>query len=147
MIAVSEGEPELSGEEDSAVLPPSGMVAMPESDPGLPRWSGSSGDLHHVLKIQGWTIGFSGRLALVLVLPFFPEVHEELTSSWTAPFTTQNCSGSCSQLTTLNSGTVRGYREILPVPGRLQCYCVHALLPPGAANRVSLPGPVGIHLV
>ncbi len=35
LTAASEGEPELSGEEDSAALPPFGMVAMPESDPEM----------------------------------------------------------------------------------------------------------------
>ncbi len=34
-IAASEGETELSGEEDSAALPPSGSRAMPESDPEM----------------------------------------------------------------------------------------------------------------
>ncbi len=32
--------------------------------------------------IRGWTSGFS--------VPFFPEVHEELTRSWKAPFTARN---------------------------------------------------------
>ncbi|ROL33014.1 hypothetical protein DPX16_5909 [Anabarilius grahami] len=34
-IAALEGEQESSGDEDSAVLPPSGTVALPESDPEL----------------------------------------------------------------------------------------------------------------
>ncbi len=39
--------------------------------------------------------------------PFFPEVNEELTSSWTAPFTAQNCSGSFSTLTSLDARAAR----------------------------------------
>ncbi len=35
LIAASEDELELSGEEDLAALPPSGTVAMPELDPEM----------------------------------------------------------------------------------------------------------------
>ncbi len=48
-------------------------------------------------------------------VPFFPEVHDELTGSWTAPFTARNLSGGSSSLTTLDGGAARGYMEIPPV--------------------------------
>ncbi len=37
-------------------------------------------------------------------VPFFPEVHEELTRSWKAPFTARNKSCISSALTTLDGG-------------------------------------------
>ncbi len=42
-------------------------------------------------------------------MPFFPEVHEELTSSWMAPFTARSRSSASSVLTTLDGGVARGY--------------------------------------
>ncbi len=42
-------------------------------------------------------------------VPFFPEVHEELTRSWKAPFTARNKSCSSSPLTTLDGGAALGY--------------------------------------
>ncbi len=42
-------------------------------------------------------------------VPFFPEVHEELTRSWKAPFTARNKSCSSSALTTLDGGAALGY--------------------------------------
>ncbi len=44
-------------------------------------------------------------------VPFFPEVHEELTSSWKAPFTARNKSFG-SSLTTLDGGAALGYMGI-----------------------------------
>lgn len=48
-------------------------------------------------------------------MPFFPEVHKELTRSWTAPFSAQNRLGSSSSLTTLDGGAAKGYEAIPPV--------------------------------
>ncbi len=45
-------------------------------------------------------------------VPFFPEVHEELTRSWKAPFTARNKSCSSSPLTTLDGGAALGYAGI-----------------------------------
>ncbi len=48
-------------------------------------------------------------------VPFFPEVHDELTGTWTAPFTARNRSSGSSSLATLDGGAARGYTEVLPV--------------------------------
>ncbi len=87
--------------------------------PGPPKGSGSSGNLHRVPNPLGWTIGFSGCLGVARAgsqgptpVPFFPEVHDELTGSWTAPFTARNRSSGSSSLTTLDGGAARGYMEI-----------------------------------
>ncbi len=46
------------------------------------------------------------------LVPFFPEVHEELTKSWMAPFTARSRSSASSILTTLDGGVARGYAGI-----------------------------------
>lgn len=48
-------------------------------------------------------------------VPFFPEVHEEVTRSWRAPFSDRNRSSASSVLTTLDDGAAKGYVEIPPV--------------------------------
>ncbi len=45
-------------------------------------------------------------------VPFFPEVHEELTRSWKAPFTARNKPCGSSPLTTLDGGAALGYTGI-----------------------------------
>ncbi len=68
LVAASEGEPSLSGDDDSAALPPSGVVALSElkpemtaiAFPGPPRTLGSCGILHRVPTLLGWTSGFGG---------------------------------------------------------------------------------------
>ncbi len=75
-------------------------------------------------------IGFS--------VPFFPEVHEKLTSSWMAPFTARSRSSASSVLTTLDGGVARGYAGIPQVE---RAVAVH-LCPRNAAtwrNRPRLP--------
>ncbi len=48
-------------------------------------------------------------------VPFFPEVHEEVTRSWKAPFSARNRASASSVLTTLDGGAAQGYVEIPPV--------------------------------
>ncbi len=48
-------------------------------------------------------------------VPFFPEVHEELTGTWEAPFTARNRASGLSSLTTLDGGAAKGYTRIPPV--------------------------------
>ncbi len=45
-------------------------------------------------------------------VPFFPEVHEQFTSSWKTPFTARNKSWSSSPLTTLDGGAALGYTGV-----------------------------------
>ncbi len=71
-------------------------------------------------------------------VPFFPEVHEELTKSWMAPFTARSSSSASSILTTLDGGVARGYAGIPQVE---RAIAVH-LSPRNAAtwrNRPRLP--------
>ncbi len=54
-------------------------------------------------------------------MPFFREVHEELTRSWRAPFTARNKSCSSSTLTTLDGGAALGYTGIPSVEAMQLC--------------------------
>ncbi len=72
-IAALEGESDISGDDASAQLPPSGTVAVPDMDPEMmamlfqaANGVGLCGILHRVLCPRGWTIGFSGWHKLVL---------------------------------------------------------------------------------
>ncbi len=84
--------------------------------PGQPWASGWRSTDRPVPSPRGWTIGFSERgAAHNRALPrclSFPEVHEELTSSWMAPFTARSRSSASSVLTTLDGGVARGYAGI-----------------------------------
>ncbi len=85
--------------------------------------------------LLGTGCGSRPRPALV---PFFPEVHEELMSLWTAPFSAGSCSSASFILTTLDGGSARGYVDIPQVESAV---AVH-LCPQNAAtlrNRPRLP--------
>ncbi|MGL4352594.1 MAG: hypothetical protein ACRCTP_01370, partial [Aeromonas popoffii] len=45
-------------------------------------------------------------------VPFFPEVHEELSKSWNAPLTARSRQTGSLALTSLDGGAARGYVEI-----------------------------------
>ncbi len=94
-FAASEGELG-SGDDDSAALPLSGRVALPESDPGLTAMLSRAAEsigLHWRLppspecsRLDDWFLGVQADHRQSPQVPFFPEVHEEVTSSWRAPF-------------------------------------------------------------
>ncbi len=116
-IAASEGEPSLSGDDDPAALPPSGVVALSEPDPEmtamLSRAVWNPPPRPDPSRLNEWFLrgGRAGSQRPPPV-PFFPEVHEELTRSWKAPFTARNKSCSSSPLTTLDGGATLGYAGI-----------------------------------
>ncbi len=79
-------------------------------------------------------------------VPFFPEVHDELTGMWTAPFTARNRSSGSSSLATLDGGAARGYTEVPPVersvamqlcPRTASTYRGNPLLPSRACRHSS----------
>ncbi len=86
-IAASEGELG-SGDDDSAALPPSGRVALPESDPGLTAMlsrAAESVGLHwrpppspECSRLDDWFLGAQAEHRQSPQVPFFPEVHEEV---------------------------------------------------------------------
>ncbi len=93
LIAASEDELG-SGDDDSAVLPPSGRVALPESDLELTAmlsWAAESIGLHwrpppspKRSRLDDWFLGARADRRQPSQIPFFLEVHEEVTRSWRA---------------------------------------------------------------
>ncbi len=90
-------------------------------------------------RLDDWFLGAGrGSQPRSALVPFFPEVHEELTKSWMAPFTARSRSSASSILTTLDGGVARGYAGIPQVE---RAIAVH-LCPRNAAtwrNRPRLP--------
>ncbi len=90
-------------------------------------------------RLDDWFLGAGrGSQPRPAPVPFFPEVHEELTKSWMAPFTARSPSSASSILTTLDGGVARGYAGIPQVE---RAITVH-LYPRNAAtwrNRPRLP--------
>ncbi len=64
-------------------------------------------------KLDDWFLGAGcGSQPPSAPVPFFPEMHEELTKSWMAPFTARSRSSVSSVLTTPDGGAARGYAGI-----------------------------------
>ncbi len=111
-----------SEDEGSAGLPPSGVVATAAPDPELTamlaRAAVSIGlevnrpPSPKPSQLDDWFLG-AGRDSQPrsTPVPFFPEVHEELTKSWMAPFTARSRTSASSVLTTLDGGAARGRSE------------------------------------
>ncbi len=131
-----------SRDDDSAALPPSGSVVLPESDPELTAMlsrAAESVGLHwrpppspERSRLDDWFLGAQADRRQPPPVPFFPEVHEEVTRSWRAPFSARNRPSASSVLSTLDGGAAQGYVEFPPV----ERYC-HAALP---ARRRRLGG-------
>ncbi len=130
-------------------LPPSGVVATAAPDPEmtamLARAAVSIGlevnrpPSPEPSRLNDWFLG-AGRSSQPrpALVPFFPEVHEELTKSWMAPFMARSPSSASSFLSTLDGGVARGYAGIPQVE---RAIAVH-LCPRNAAtwrNRPRLP--------
>ncbi len=125
-IAESEGESDFSGDDASAQLPPSGTVAVPDTDPEMMAMLSQAANRVGLVwnpppcpepsRLDDWFLGVAraGSQAPTPV-PFFPEVHEELTGTWKAPFTARNRASGPFSLTTLDGGAAKGYTRIPPV--------------------------------
>ncbi len=139
-ISITASGDELgSGEDDSAALPPSGRVALPESDPELTAMLSRAAEsigLHYRCppspersRLDDWFLGAQAERRQPPPVPFFPEVHEEVTRSWKAPFSARNRPTASSVLTTLDGGAAQGYVEVPPVERAIAMQ----LCPQGAA--------------
>ncbi len=94
MSITASGDELGSGEDDSAELPPSGRVALPESDPELTAMlsrAAESVGLHwrpppspERSRLDDWFLGAQADRRQPPPVPFFLEVHEEVTRSWRA---------------------------------------------------------------
>ncbi len=128
-----------SGEDDLAALPPSGRVALPESDPELTAMLSRAAEsigLHYRRppspersRLDDWFLGAQAERRQPPPVPFFPEVHEEVTRSWKAPFSARNRPSASSVLTTLDGGAAQGYVGVPPVERAIAMQ----LCPQGAA--------------
>ncbi len=120
MLIAASGDGLSSSEDEGSVgQPPSDFVATAELDPELTamlarvalsvRIEVTRPPSPEPSWLDDWFLraGRSPwpRSALVL---FFPEVHEELTKLWTAPFMARSCSSPSSILTTLDGRAARG---------------------------------------
>ncbi len=88
----------MSSEDEGAVgMPPSGLVATAAPDPELTamlaraamsiRLEVNRPPSPEPSRLDDWFLGAGhGSQPRPAPLPFFPEVHEELTKSWMAPF-------------------------------------------------------------
>ncbi len=150
MSIAASGDGLTSSEDEGAVgLPPSGVVATAAPDPELTamlaRAAASIGlevnrpPSPEPSRLDDWFLGAgcSSQPHPTLV-PFFPEVHEELTKSWMAPFTARSHSSVSSVLTTLEGEAARGYAGIPQVE---RAVAVHLCLRNAATwrNRPRLP--------
>ncbi len=134
MSIVASGDGFTSSEDEGAVgLPPSGVVATAAPDPELmamlAQVAVSIGlevnRLPSPSRLDDWFLGAgSGSQSHSALVPFFPEVHEELMKSWMAPFTARSRSSASSILTTLDVGAARGYAGIPQVERAIAvCLC------------------------
>ncbi len=80
-------------------------------------------------RLDDWFLGAQAERRQPPPVPFFPEVHEEVTRSWKAPFSARNRPTASSVLTTLDGGAAQGYVEVPPV----ECAIAMQLCPQGAA--------------
>ncbi|KAL0173928.1 hypothetical protein M9458_029896, partial [Cirrhinus mrigala] len=87
-------------------------------------------------RLDDWFLG-SGRdpKPRSSPVPFFPEVHEELTKSWKAPLSAHSRYANSPSLTTLDGSPARGYTE---VPQVERVIAMH-LCPQNAAARRGRP--------
>ncbi len=137
MSIAASGDGFTSFEDEGAVgPPPSGVVARAVVSIGLEVNRPPSPEPS---RLDDWFLG-AGRVSQPrsTLVPFFPEVHEELTKSWMAPFTARSRLSASSILTTLDGGVARGYAGIPQVE---RAIAVH-LCPRNKAtwrNRPRLP--------
>ncbi len=90
-------------------------------------------------RLDDWFLGAGcGSQPRSAPVPFFPEVHEELTKSWMAPFTARSHSSVSSVLTTLDGGAARVYAGIPQLERAITVHLCHET-PATWRNRSCLP--------
>ncbi len=151
-IATLEGESDQSGDDGSVPLPPSGRSAVPDSDPEmvamLARAAESVGlewrppPCPEPSRLDDWFLGVARADSQgPTPVPFFPEVHDELSrNQLSLPETAPVAHPPSPPLTAERRGGIRRSRRW---SDRLRCNCVQGPLLPGAVIRCSPPGPVG----
>ncbi|KAI2644283.1 50S ribosomal protein L15 [Labeo rohita] len=110
--AASEGERELSEADVTAefTAPAAESLQRVASEIGVVWGSPPSPEPS---RLDDWFLG-GGRDSRPRSppVPFFPEVHEELTKSWKAPLSASSRYVNSPSLTTLDGGPAKGYTEV-----------------------------------
>ncbi len=148
-IAASEGSLSLSlsGDDDSAALPASGVVALSEPDPEMTAMLSRAAENVGLVwnpqphpessRLDEWFSRWRSRWFSAPPPPhsftILLEVQEELTRSWKAPFTARNKSCNSSPLTTLNGGAALVYIGIPSVERSVRM--LYSSGPTGSAYR------------
>ncbi|CAM4271794.1 unnamed protein product [Leuciscus chuanchicus] len=122
-IAASHGGQESLGSDDSAVLPPSGAPALSVSDPELTamlsraaaaiglEWSPPPGPVHS--RLDDWFLDAAANpRQRPTPMPFFLDVHKEVTRSWKAPLSSRDRSATSSALPPLDQAAAKGYTGV-----------------------------------
>ncbi|KAL0152919.1 hypothetical protein M9458_051748 [Cirrhinus mrigala] len=144
-IAASEEGLTPDEADESAEQPPSGAAALSESEAELAAMllrAAKSIDLEvpkapspERSRLDDWFLGSGSDVPpRSTPVPFFPEVHEELTKTWRAPYTARSRLSS-SLFTTLDGSAARGYVDISQVE---RVVAVH-LCPQNAATWRNRP--------
>ncbi len=140
-IAASEDESDFAGDDASAQLPPSGMVAVPDTDPEMMAMLSRAANRVGLVwnpppcpepsRLDDWFLGVARAGSQPPTpVPFFPEVHEELTRTWKAPFTARNrlsLPGPVSTRRTLPAGLTRPVGK--PLPPYMLWHCCRSIRP------------------
>ncbi len=149
MLITASGGGFTSSEDEGAVgLPPSGVIATATPDPELTamlaRAAVSIGlevnrpPSPEPSRLDDWFLGAErGSQPRSAPVPFFPEVHEDLTKSWMASFSPPPPSSL-----PLTAGLPGGTRAFPRWRERSRCTCAHETPPLGGTVRVSRPKPV-----
>ncbi len=125
-LAATDGE-ELSGSViDPALLPPSSSrSARPRTDEELVRvmkravnelgleWYPSEEPSRS--RLDEWFLPGRQQAPRQRSSPFFPEVHDELTKSWRAPYSSRICPSASSALTSVDRAEEKGYEHLPPL--------------------------------
>ncbi len=144
MSITASGDELGSGDDDSAALPPSGRVALPESDPELTAMlsrAAESVGLHwrpppspERSRLDDWFLGAQADRRQPPPVPFFPEVHEEVTRSWRAPFLPETGLVPPPSSPPSTVGRPKGMWRSPQLSAPLQCSSARRALPPGGGN-------------
>ncbi|XP_077057746.1 uncharacterized protein LOC143710638 [Siphateles boraxobius] len=126
-IAASLGGSDSSGSDDSSQLPPSGVnTAVAQSDPEmtamLSRAAASIGlewnppPCPERSRLDDWFLGAAAASRpQPAPIPFFPDVHDEISKSWKTPMSSRDRSLISSAFPPLDGAAARGYTGLPPV--------------------------------
>ncbi len=152
MSIAASGDGFRSSEDEGAVgLPPSGVVAAPDLEltAMLARAAVSIGlevnrpPSPELSRLDDWFLGAGhGSQPRSTPVPFFPEVHEELTKSWMAPFRPEDARPPPPSSLPSTAEWPGGTRAFPRWRERSRCTCAHETPPLGGTVRVSRPRPV-----